>query len=302
MFFVFVGAGAYSGCSYCCIQGEYSNILQKIVYLEHRSFLPNVDHLRVEHKGFPKKSVPDNPPFPKTADYVKDKIDRLSKPLTAQERKELVQSCGCTGDFSLRRLPGHDRYLNTPVEPMHLLKNVAERIVKLLSGLTDTVKVREDEKKRKRFRSSWIIRKENERAIILNAPFSFTKEAVSIANKRSMSVRAPSGIDWRPCNLFGKETSGLKSNQWKHVLTSGILKFCIRGLLGKSQESTLMELCDVVSLLCSEEVDVAGLDALEYRLHRVLSMMERDFPATLHVSGGSRGVSWVSIETPFAGQ
>lgn len=30
----------------------------------------NVDHLRVEHKGFPKKSVPDNPPFPKTADYV----------------------------------------------------------------------------------------------------------------------------------------------------------------------------------------------------------------------------------------
>lgn len=282
MYIVCIGAGAYSGCAYCCIQGEYSKVLQKMVYLEHRSFLPNVDRLRVEHKHFPKKSVPDGPPLPKTADYVKDKIQRLSEPLSAQERKELIQSCGCTGDYSLSRLPSHDRYLSTPVEPMHLLKNVAERIVKLLSGLTDTVKVRQDEKERKRFRTSWV-REENERAIIPKAPFSFTKEEVLVGNERSMCVRAPKGIDWRPCKLFGRQASGLNSNQWKHVLSSGILKFCIRGLIGKLQESTLMELCDVISLLCSEEVDIAGLDALEYRLHRVLSLMERDFPATVHV-------------------
>ena len=226
--------------------------------------------------------MPDDPPLPKTVDYVKDKIQHLSVPLSAQVRKELIQSCGCTGDFSLHRLPSHDQYLSTPVEPMHILKNVAERIVKLLSGLTDTLKVRQDEKERKRFRTSWV-REENERAIIPKAPFSFTKEAVVVSNERSMSVRAPKGIDWRPCKLFGRQASGLNSNQWKHVLSSGILKFCIRGLLGKSQESTLMELCEVISLLCSEEVGIAGLDELEYRLHRVLSLMERDFPAAVHV-------------------
>ena len=115
MYIVYIGAGGYSGCAYCCIQGEYSKALQKMVYLEHRSFLPDVDRLRVEHKHYPKKSVPDDPPLPKTADYVKDKIQRLSEPLSAQERTELIQSCGCTGDFSLRPLPSHDRYLSIPM-------------------------------------------------------------------------------------------------------------------------------------------------------------------------------------------
>ena len=77
--------------------------------------------------------------------------------------------------------------------------------------------------------------------------------------------------------------SHLNSNQWKHVIASGILKFCVRGLLGKTQEKTLMELCDVLSILCSEQVNIQNMDAVEYRVHRVLSLMERDFPATVHV-------------------
>ena len=76
---------------------------------------------------------------------------------------------------------------------------------------------------------------------------------------------------------------GLKSNEWKHVLISGILKFCIQGLLGEQQESTLVEICDVVSLLCKDQVDMQSIDALEVRVHRVLSMVERDFPTCMHV-------------------
>ena len=75
----------------------------------------------------------------------------------------------------------------------------------------------------------------------------------------------------------------MKSNEWKHVLASGILKFCIRGLLGDAQRKMLYEFCDVISLLAAEEVNVTELDSLEYRVHRVLSPLERDFPVFLHV-------------------
>lgn len=256
-----------------------------MVYLEHRSFLPSIDVLRTNHKNFPSKKVADKPPQVKTMEYVEERIANLAEAQNTQQRKRMIQSSGCTGDYSLRRLPNHDRHLNTPVEPMHILKNIAERIAKLLSGVTDTLKVRQDEQHRKRFRSSWIQNSSGggSAVIIPPAPFSFSKDNLVIANQRSLNVKSPSGVDWKPSKLFGKDASHLKSNQWKHVLSSGILKFCIRGLLGKSQERTLMELCDVVSILCSEEVNIQNMDGMEYRVHRVLSLMERDFPATIHV-------------------
>ena len=283
--YCYIGAGAYSGCAYCCIKGQYSKELQKMVYLDHRSFLPSIDCLRVNNKGFPSKKVADKPPQAKTMKYIEDQISHLSETLSRQQRKEKSQASGCTGDYSLRRLPNHDRYLSTPVEPMHVLKNIAERIVKLLSGVTDTSKVRLDEQKRKRFRSSWVQKssKKGTPIIIPPSPFSISKSDIVLANARSLNVKTPSGIDWKPCKLFGKDAAHLKSNQWKHVIASGILKFCVRDLLGREQETTLMELCDVVSILCSEEVNVQAMDSIEYRVHRVLSLMERDFPATVHV-------------------
>jgi hypothetical protein len=178
----YTGAGAYAGCAYCCVQGEYSQSLQKMVYLQHRSFLPRVDRLRINHKNFPTKIITDKPDA-KTMSFVCESIDSLNASLTTTEKKQLVRTTGCTGDYSLRRLPHHDRYANTPVEPMHLLKNIAERIVKLLSGLTDTLKVRTDEKDRKRFRSAWIRQGTEQRTLIPPAPFSFTKDQIVIANQ-----------------------------------------------------------------------------------------------------------------------
>ena len=95
-----VGAGAYAGCAYCCLQGEYSKVLKKMVYLEHRSFLPSIDSLRV---NFPTSTVPDDPPLPKTMDFVCKTIASLSAPLTTRGRKDVIQSSGCTGDHSLCR-------------------------------------------------------------------------------------------------------------------------------------------------------------------------------------------------------
>ena len=96
----YAGAGACAGCAYCCVQGEYSQSLQKMVYLQHRSFLPSVDLLGLNHKNFPIKIIADKPTA-KTMSFVRDKIVNLSASLTTTERKQLIQRTGCTGDYSL---------------------------------------------------------------------------------------------------------------------------------------------------------------------------------------------------------
>lgn len=68
-----------------------------------------------------------------------------------------------------------------------------------------------------------------------------------------------------------------------YILSTGILKFCIRGCLGSFQRRTLFELCDVIALVVSESIDLDKFEGLEYRVHRVLALLERDFPVTIHV-------------------
>ena len=168
---------------------------------------------------------------------------------------------------------------------MHTLKNISERILKFISGLKDTIQVRNEEKNLKRFKTSWVktVDQGGKRIqCIPDAPFSLKKDELNIANKRSINITAPSGMDWKAQKLFGKGAHRMKSVEWRHVLSSGILKFCIRGLLGKDQRTTLIELCNVVQLMCAEEVIPTHTDALEYRVHRVLSCIERDFPVTIH--------------------
>ena len=280
---VFAGAGAYAGCTYCTTSGEYSRTLSKMVYLHHRSFLPSVDCLLSKHKDFPEKSVKPFP-SPKTMTYIDSANAKYCAATSITERKQLSQVTGCKGPYSLRRLPFHDRYLNTPVEPMHLLKNIAEHIVKLVSGIADSVKVRQEEEMRHRFRSAWV-RSGDDGKVLPPAPFRLDKRGIAMANERALCIKVPHGVDWRRRQLFSKTSMGqMKSSEWRLVLSSGILKYCLRGgLLGKLQQSTIFELCDVISLLTRDSIKLGDIDAIEYRLHRVLSTLERDFPVSLHV-------------------
>ena len=258
-----------------------------MIYLNHRAFLPNIDMLRSQRKNFPSEMVPPCQPALKTMAFVDASNAKLLAETTAKGRAKVTKASGCKGAYSLRRLPSHDRLHNTPVDAMHLIKNIAEHIVKLLSTKTDTESVRNEEKSRKRFKNTWVVTesqaKGKEKYTLPPAPFSLCKHDLTIANKRAMSIKSPLGFDWNPCQLFGKLSSKLNSNQWKHVLSSGILKFCIRGLLGDDQRATLNELCDIVSLLVAEEIDMSTMESVEYRVHRVLSLLERDFPVSLHV-------------------
>ena len=276
---LFAGAGAYSGCCYCTSVGEYCPPLSKIVYLDHRRFLPSHDSLRKQKKSFPSRELPPPPPDMKTMKYVDEANARYESATTKHRRTTLSQSTGCKGSYALRKLPHHDRHLNTPVEPMHLIKDIVEHLVRFLSGTEDSIKVRKEEQRRKRFRMSWI---EEGHHALPPAPFRLSVSEQQIANRRAQSIRVSHGFDWKPQALFVSKI-GMKSHTWKQLVSTGILKYCLRGLLGTKQRCTVFKLCDVLARLCVEVVRQSDLDTLEDDVHRALCYLERDFPTSVHV-------------------
>ncbi len=209
-------------------------------------YLPTSDSLHVD-THFPHAQDPRTPPKMKDQSFI-DSANEQYESAPANKRKQLAQQSGCKGTYALRKLPAHERIVNTPIDPMHLIKNVAEHVVRLISGAEDSLKVRMEEKHRKRFRSTWV--KGGTTALPL-APFRLCAEARATANERALQIKVPLGFDWRPRPFFQLKSVGMKSHEWKQVVTSGILKFCIRGLLGVRQRATLFELCDVLAHVCA---------------------------------------------------
>ena len=184
-------AGAYSGCCYCTSRGEYSPALTKMVYLEHRRFLPANHPLRKERVGFPTNKVPK--PLPKAKDmcFIKNANSQFEKAVSIKEKKSISRSTEYKGPYVLQTLSHHDRYLNTPVEPMHLIKNIVEHIVILVSGAEDSHKVRKEEKSRGQFSGTWMAHKKNQ---LPPAPFRLTSDEVKVANHRACSSQVPKGF------------------------------------------------------------------------------------------------------------
>lgn len=279
---IFVGSGAYAGCAYCTQTGEYSENLDKMVYLDHRRFLPQNDLLRSLDKDFPSGEVCHlDPPDEKNQDYVDRENVVFSSLATKKEQAQYSRKTGCKGSYALRRLPHHDRYNNTPVEPMHTIKNISERITKFIVGVTDTAKVRAEEEDRNRFAQPHCSKTVLEKGLP-TAKFRLTKAEITTANKRALDIRTPHGFDWSS-EAFFKQGVHFKSIRWINIIGAGIMKYCIRDCLGSFQRRTIFELCDVIQLILSGDIDLSLIDALEYRVHRVLSLLERDFPVSIHV-------------------
>ena len=112
-----IGANAYAGCCYCVSTGEYAKSLSKMVYLGHRSFLPADHPLHKDRHNFPHRVDQPKPPNMKTMEYI-DNANGKYIAAETQKEKELAKESGCKGSYTLRALPGHDRILNTPVDPI----------------------------------------------------------------------------------------------------------------------------------------------------------------------------------------
>lgn len=214
--------------------------------------------------------------------FIDKANSQVDKAVSNRRKKELARDSGCKGKYALRQLTNHDRHLNTPVEPMHLLKNIVEHIVRLLSGCEDSCKVRMEEKVRKRFPSAWV--RSAKTTTLPAAPFSLTTQEASIANTRLKSIQVPVGFGWKPRALFTSNLLGMKSHSWKQLVSTYILKYCLRGLLKQQQRETQFHFCNVLAKICSESVKIGLVEELTIDVHYSLSLLERDFPVSLHVS------------------
>ena len=66
-------------------------------------------------------------------------------------------------------------------------------------------------------------------------------------------------------------------------MTTGILPFCLRDLIGEDQYSTLSGLCYSMGALAKRQISEDQLDEFDRKLQTYLALIERDFPVTLQV-------------------
>lgn len=200
-----------------------------MVYPGNRRFLREDDPLRLDEKNYPTKAKDLSlPPEMKTTNK------KYCGAFSSRERTQLVQESGCKGEYALRKLPLHDRLWNTPVDPMHLIKNIVVHCINLITGSGDSVKVREAERLLNRFPTLWVTQSHSD---LPPAPLRLSKEDVKLADDRAKRIYVPHGFDWRPREIFSKSI-GYKSHEWKQVCCNGILKFCLRNMLGVKQRAT----------------------------------------------------------------
>ena len=67
------------------------------------------------------------------------------------------------------------------------------------------------------------------------------------------------------------------------IATHGILKYCLRGLLGKQQRNTLFFVSDTLTDVLAESMKLDSLPKLQDKMNTALAMLERDFPIALQV-------------------
>ena len=64
----------------------------------------------------------------------------------------------------------------------------------------------------------------------------------------------------------------------------GILKYCVRGMLGEQQRETVTLFMDAIAALCAPSQDVTKVDKLQEQVDVALVRMERDFPLSLQIN------------------
>lgn len=66
------------------------------------------------------------------------------------------------------------------------------------------------------------------------------------------------------------------------LVSQGILKYCLRGMLGASQKQTLFLFLDATAKLLQEHEDLRQIAELE-EMNQALALLGRDFPASIQV-------------------
>ena len=67
-------------------------------------------------------------------------------------------------------------------------------------------------------------------------------------------------------------------------MSQGILKYCLKGLLGENQRNALYKFLDVCAQLLAEKINSDELSSLLNEVNLSLAQLEKDMPITVQVS------------------
>ncbi|XP_021354483.1 uncharacterized protein LOC110450989 [Mizuhopecten yessoensis] len=318
------GSGSLSACHWCNIQGIHCPKLQKVVYLQNRSYLKDNDMIRQDYSNFIGKCVDDSSkPKARILETEKTYREAYENAKNKTQAKTVAKVTGCKGKYPLLNLPGHNRIEECCPDACHTLKDVVQTIVHLIScknvnkekkiaaekhygrfndfrqdppnaSCDKDLEVPEKSSRKRKWHSvSKSKPKASSRQVLtqdssvadcehpaVQYPFFLTRNELKKADERANLLKFPIDFGLKSADYFSKSSS-LKSHDWKQLGTQGILKFCIRGLLGNLQRRTLFMLLDCFSDICCEHQSLDELDELEGRFNTALARLERDFPITL---------------------
>ena len=132
----------------------------------------------------------------------------------------------------------HCLYENVPVNFMHLQRNVFVHLFQCLTK--NSVKVRDhvlqEERDHRRFLDLWPSKDNGEDNVQpLPGPRELTPEEVRIANNRAMSICLQICFVFKSGSWFTNYQKIHRTSDWLKLVITGILKFCLRGLLCERQ-------------------------------------------------------------------
>lgn len=292
------GSGSISGCHWCEVQGEKCNHLDKVIYLSNRSYLQDDDELRNDMFHFPKKVI-DTSKAPVARNMSADKSYRAAYELAKNKSRSnvIATATGCKSNYTLTRLPGHNRVDESKPDACHTVKDVTQNIVNLLTGhninLEKIVRKEENDERyhiidtagrsRSDIEPSPSKKRKSDQSSLVKSkvyPFLLTKKELKLADERALSIKPPIGFGLKPSPFFTKPGS-LKSHDWKQIATQGVLQFCLRGCLSDQCRETLFKFFDCIADLCAECQNSEEIDQMEVKLNKAMACLERDFPVTL---------------------
>ena len=108
-------------------------------------------------------------------------------------------------------------------------------------------------------------------------PWQLSREEIKIADERASSICLPVVFGLKSCPLFSNYLKIHRTSDWLRLVTAGVLKFCLRELLGDLQRRVLFR------LVAAPAHTPESVVALESSIHSTVAEVELCFPVSLQV-------------------
>ncbi|KAK3735529.1 hypothetical protein QZH41_010032 [Actinostola sp. cb2023] len=184
---VFNSAGptALQACMWCDLRGCYVQLLDKVVFLDNRRFLPENHDLRHQTvKEFPSGNAElRSPPEKLTNDEIIINSLAHSKAKNKTQAANVMKATGSKGVNCFMLLPDNDRPNQCYPDVMHNLKNVIVNFFDLIIGRGYNTKDKDFEVQLGRFRGSFA-EKDGANKQSQGLPFLLSKAELKLADER----------------------------------------------------------------------------------------------------------------------